>query len=688
MGSLTLKALARQIDAQADYWLPLAQPLDSQIVAWADAHGWEPSDATSQRLLVRQALLNGVIRQAMPGIADRAFATPLDPLGIEPPRLLVDAVREASQAAAFNFWGELYNALIPQSRRRQIGQFWTDEHIADWMVAWLLQYHPRCLADIGCGTGNFMLVASRQLKHADGFTQLYGCDISPLLLNAALANFLTNVVGQSPRLPTLDVQNYLEAAIPRDADAIICNPPYTRHHHLSPELKDSLQAYLKMRLCQDISRQGTLAFYFLLKLVAEMPAGAHAAVIVPMEVLDARYGRAAKRVLCQQTTLAAVIHFSPRMNAFRKVDVGASILLFEKGYKRQNQVRHLTLEEMPATGELLRWLNAEQTGDDHPPFGSLVIQPQDDLLDVPKWFCISAPKFSDNGWQNSGLVVPLKSLARVVRGIATGANEFFVLPTPKVRQFSLEPYVVRTVQRNREIQDIILDEARWQALSETGKPVWLLYLNSDDISRCPELQAYLTEGERKGYHHRSLVQTRKKWYMMEQRDIPAIFFTILTRGNPRFILNQAGVRPLNMFSLIYPNEYVTEADATDLLWVLLNSNFSLSQLHSVSRTYGGNTLKVEPRELDNLPVVNPLALSDNVRQEIKRWIADFYRHRQTSVLMHQVNGLVERLLSGSADTQPSRLPIQLRLLETGKQYDVSDGSPEEEPSRRLCRERQ
>lgn len=667
MGSLTLKALVKQIDALADSWLPLAQPLDPQIVSWAEVHGWDASDTTSQRLLVRQALLNEVMRRAIPGIADKAFATPLDSLTVEPSIFLVDVIREASQAAAFNFWGALYNALIPQSRRRQIGQFWTDQQIADWMVAWLLQYHPRCLADIGCGTGNFLLSASRRLKHAGDFTRLYGCDISPLLLNAALANFLTDAAGQLP-LPVLEVQDYLEAAIPPDADAVVCNPPYTRHHHIGPELKDALQACLKMRLRQDVSRQGTLAFYFLLKLIAEMPAGAHAAVIVPMEVLDARYGRTAKRVLCQQTTLAAVIHFSPRMNAFHKVDVGASILLFEKGYKRQNQVRHLMLDRMPATGELLQWLNAEQTRE-HPPFGSLVIQPQDDLLDVPKWFSISASGVSNADRQNSGLVVPLRALARVMRGIATGANEFFVLSTQKVKQFSLEPYVVRTVQRNREIQDIILDEAHWQALSEAGKPVWLLYLNND-VSHCPELQTYLTEGERKGYHHRSLVQTRKKWYIMEQRDIPAIFFTILTRGNPRFILNQAGVRPLNMFLLIYPNKYVTEADATDLLWVLLNSNFSLSRLHSVSRTYGGNTLKVEPRELDNLPVVNPLALSNEIRREVKRWIADFYRHRQASVLMCQVNRLVEQLVFEGIGTLPSRLPIQLRLLDAGGRYDA------------------
>jgi len=199
----------------------------------------------------------------------------------------------------------------------------------------------------------------------------------------------------------------------------------------------------------------------------------------------------------------------------------------------------------------------------------------------------------------------------------------------------------------------------------------LLYLaqRGDDADKKPRLRAYLAEGEAQGYHRRSLVQTRKRWYAMEQRDIPAIFFTILTRGNPRFILNQAGVRPLNMFSLIYPNRYVTEANAVDILWALLNSSFSLSRLHSVSRTYGGNTLKVEPRELDNLPVINPLALSDAARGQIRAWIDDFYRHRQAPVLMRQVNELVDRLLSQrTAGQSPSSLPVQLQLLETGEDY--------------------
>lgn len=678
---MTFKSLVQQIDAAAENWLPLKDPRDENIAAWAELHGWDVSDMECQRLLVRQALLNAAIRQTVTGIEHSVFATPLDLLGIEVPQPLADAVYEAaqrSQVALFNFWGELYSALIPQSQRRRIGQFWTNEQIAEWMVAWLLQPHPRYLADIGCGAGNFLLKAAQHLKKTNGTTALYGCDISPLLLNVTQAAFLMRR-GACPELsrrdapsawPVLAAQNYLDAALPAEADAVICNPPYTRHHHIAPVLKDALQAFFKMRLHIDVSRQGTLAFYFLLKLIAEMPDGACAAVIVPMEVLDARYGKAARRVLCQHTTLSAIIHFSPQMNAFHKVDVGASILLFRKGYEKQNQVRHLTLCALPTGDELLSCLEANHPEKRDLPFGSLVVQPQDDLIEVPKWFSIATPELSNGDWQNSGLVVPLKALAKVVRGIATGANEFFVLTTQQVRQHSLESYVVRTLHRNREIQDIILDEARWQALSEEGKCVWLLYLNSEEVSGHPQLRAYLEQGEARGYHRRSLVQTRKKWYAMEQRDVPAIFFTILTRGNPRFILNRARVRPLNMFSLIYPNRYVTDADATEILWALLNSNFSLSRLHSVSRTYGGNTLKVEPRELDNLPVINPLALSEDTRQKIRGWIADFCSHQQASVLIRQIDELIEALLGTAASSENrSSLPIQLRLLEAREDYE-------------------
>jgi adenine-specific DNA-methyltransferase len=675
---LNFKELIKQIDIVAGNWLPLPQPLDKEIVAWAGLHGWDVLDKECQRLLVRQALFNTTLQQITPNIKRSLLATPLDSLNIETPQSLTNAVYDVAQSpqmTPFNFWGEFYSALIPQSRRRHIGQFWTNELIAEWMIDWLLQSHPRFLADIGCGAGNFLLKATQRLTGFTNFPELYGCDVSPLLLNATLAAFLNRYGEQSPLMPTLVVQDYLDGSLPLNVDAVICNPPYTRHHHIASELKDKLQAMFKSHFRLDVSRQGTLAFYFLLKLIAEMPDDAHAAIIVPMETVDARYGRAARRILCEHTTLRAIVHFSPQMNAFYKVDVGASILFFKKGYQVGNQVRHLTLDALPTSAELLACLETEHPVKCDIPFGSLVVQPQEELLETSKWFSLATPPSSTASWERSGRVVRLKELAKVVRGIATGANKFFALPTQKVEQLSLQSYVVRTLQRNREIQDIILDEVGWQALSNEGKCVWLLYLNGENVMESPQLRDYLAEGEAEGYHRRSLVQTRRKWYMMEQRDIPAIFFTILTRGNPRFILNQAGVRPLNMFSLIYPNRYIVESGATELLWALLNSSFSLSRLHSVSRTYGGNTLKVEPRELDNLPVINPLALPTDTQQKIRGWINDFYRHRQTSILLRQIDALVETLLVAEIpNTIHSSLPIQLRLLQTEAEYNGSDVS--------------
>jgi methylase of polypeptide subunit release factors len=669
VGILIFNDLARRIDSVAAQCVPLSQTVATDLEAWAALHGWDAHDPAFQRLFLCQATLNALLRQTVPGLAERAFATPLDKLEVTAPSELVEAFTQEMRSAAqtrFNPWGEFCSILVPQPQRRQIGQFWTDESIADWMAAWLLQGDPRFLSDVGCGAGNFLLKLAQLSAGRANAPRLHGCDISPLVLNVAQAAFLTRPEREQLALPEFAVRNYLETPLPPETDAIICNPPYTRHHQIAPALKDALQAFLKARLGLDVSRQGTLAFFFLLKLIAEMREGARAAVIVPMEVLDARYGLAAKRVLCQQTAISSIIQFSPQMNAFRKVDVGALILLFRKGYERGNWVRHLTLTDLPATGDLLAALDSARDGD--LPFGSLVVRPQEELLDTPKWLAVATPAAAPPEWREDGLVVPLKALAKIVRGIATGANDFFALPADRVQAQNLEPFVVRTLQRNREAQDLVLDESDWQTLADEGKRVYLLYLNGEDVSRHPQLLTYLASGEAQGYQRRSLVQTRRQWYMMEQRAIPPIFFTILTRGNPRFILNRAEVRPLNMFSLIYPNRTLMQAGAAELLWALLNSDFSISRLHSVSRTYGGNTLKVEPRELDNLPVINPLALPQEARQKLESWIADFLRDRQADRLLTQVNELITAILSAIPGEIRSTLPVQLRLLDSEAEY--------------------
>ena len=378
------RTLLGQFDAAAGQYLPMRVPPSPGLHLWAARHGWDTADPLGQRLLLRQAMLNAILRQGVPGLVAHAHETPLDELGVVAPTRLVEdlcQVVQSNQARQLNPWGEIYSLLIPQPQRRQIGQFWTDERIAEWMLTWLLESHPQCLADVGCGAGNFLLKAVQLSHRFADVPRLDGCDISPLLLNVTLAAFLTRFGGGYRHLPHLTSQDYIEASLPSEADAVVCNSPYTRHHQIAPALKDTLQAFFKANLRLDVSRQGTLAFFFMLKLIAEMHEGARAAIIVPMEVLDERYGLAAKRVLAQQTTISAIIHFSPEMNAFHRVDVGAVILLFRKGCERGNAVRQLTLNTLPTTVDLMSALGSDR--DIQLSFGSLTVRPQEELLDMP-----------------------------------------------------------------------------------------------------------------------------------------------------------------------------------------------------------------------------------------------------------------------------------------------------------------
>lgn len=632
--------LAQQIALAADC---IAVPLDDAIREWIVLHGWGLEEG--QRLVARQALLGALIRHALAGSGVQLFATPLDALVPQPPEDMSAAATSALSRASTAleracFWGELYTGLVPQPQRRRIGQFWTDPQVAEWMLAWLLQQCPRLLADAGCGAGNFLLAAQRLV--APGVAPaLYGCDLSPLLLNVVLASCRQQAPDAA--LPQLEVLDVLNAGLRPDADAVVCNPPYTRHHNIPAERKDRLQAELVARFGLPASRKATMAFYFAMKLLADMRPGACGALIMPMEVFDARYGAAARCAFAREASLTAVIHFSPRMSAFARVDVGAAIALFRKGYQPANPVAFVSLDALPRTGDLLAAIAAPRPGRQSLPFGTLAVRSQDELAGVKRWFALATPYAADVDRRPDGMVVPLKQLARVMRGIATGANTFFALSDAQARELGLAAHLVRTLQRNREARGLVFDEAAWQALAAAGRRVWLLYLNGaagDD----PALGAYLAAGEARGVHTGALVQKRRRWYTMERRDVPEIFFTILTRGNPRFVLNRAEVRPLNMFALIYPRPELVERGEVELLWALLNSSFTLQRLHSVSRTYGGNTLKVEPRELEEAPVLDPRALAAPTRARLHEAIAAFWQHRQEPVLKQQVDALVAETL--------------------------------------------
>jgi hypothetical protein len=198
--------------------------------------------------------------------------------------------------------------------------------------------------------------------------------------------------------------------------------------------------------------------------------------------------------------------------------------------------------------------------------------------------------------------VPLSDFARVVRGIATGANEFFFLTSSQIVEYGLDKqFFRRAIGRTRDCPFGTLTCSRLEALDAAGRPTWLLNLDRQPREKLPAaLSAYLQRGEEAGLAQRALIKTRTPWYRMEQREEPPLLFAYLGRRDCRFLLNCAGVVPLTGFLCVYPWDR-SERHVRNL-WQALNHPATLANLAFVGKSYGGGALKVEPRQLDALEI--------------------------------------------------------------------------------------
>jgi hypothetical protein len=202
--------------------------------------------------------------------------------------------------------------------------------------------------------------------------------------------------------------------------------------------------------------------------------------------------------------------------------------------------------------------------------------------------------------------IPLCCYAKVVRGIATGANEFFFLTRKQVKSLGLESrFFIRAVGRTRDCRENVITPDTLEKLEEENRPTWLLNLDGTPKDRLPHsMQSYLASGERAKLNERALIRSRRPWYKMEQRTPPPILFAYLGRRDCRFILNKAGVVPLTGFLCVYPHD--SSPDGAERLWRALNHPSTLANLIFTGKSYGGGALKVEPRQLDMLEI--PMAV--------------------------------------------------------------------------------
>jgi len=458
------------------------------------------------------------------------------------------------------------------SERRDLGQFLTPSPIVETMVGWVRDQQPCQVVDVGSGTGRFAITAARVLPQA----RVLAVDSDPV------ASLICRANVRAAGLPNVEVvcADFLHDALPLGPGkaAYLGNPPYVRHHRLAPHLKAWAAATCD-RLGLPFSALAGLHLYFFLAVALRCRAGDVGCLITSAEWLDVNYGRTLRQLLLERLGLRSVCLLDASETAFHDAMTSAAITCFEVGGRgstvRFSQVRGFARAEGPDSAH-------QFTRESLPERWSQLCRGAASLD-----LCTPRPRLGD--------------VFSVHRGIATGANRFFVMSPTEALLRGLQAFAHPVVTAGVQVLDAPgdLDPHALDRLI-------LLPARLADIASEPDRQAaqrWLAEGERMGVPGRFLCRHRSPWWWLGDLVPPPLVASYMARRPPAFALNPGGALILNIAHGLYPRVPMTPGQLGCAAQAL---NRAARTFMGNGRRYQGGLVKFEPREMEDLTM--PLAL--------------------------------------------------------------------------------
>ena len=473
--------------------------------------------------------------------------------------------------------------------------------IAEYAVGLLPGNDKIHFGDPAVGTGTFYS-GLLQVVPREKIASAIGVDISREQVEAATWRWkkkgMKVMVGDYLHMERLPRRNL-----------ILANPPYLRHQAIPAKYKQDLRERASVTMRLRISARSGLYVYFMLLSHPWMKPNAIGAWLVPAEFMKTDYGIAVREYLATKVQLIRIHQFGPDSPQFENVKVMPSVVFFRNAQPSSEHVAHLS-------------------------YGGTVTHPESndfvtisDLRDQRKWHI---------PWQAKGSAlspsIRLADLFIIRRGIATGANEFFVLDRTEASKLGLPKSALRPLlPKARNLKNDII-ERKTDGYPRLHPQLCLLdcSLSEDEIERRhPRLFQYLNKIRASGVLTRTLLKERHPWYRQERRQPAPFLCTYMGRGNAnggpiRFIWNKSDAVVTNTYLMLYPrpplNKLLKERpELTAKLFEILRDT-SQTTLSENWRMHAGGLCKIEPGDLSNVhlsaypPWLTEIATAENLEQ--------------------------------------------------------------------------
>jgi len=478
-----------------------------------------------------------------------------------------------------------YTRQVSLEHRKKFAQFFTPYPIAELMSSWLLENRNlHTVLEPAFGLGVF----TRALLSRKNDLQIKGFEIDKLVFEKAEKEFCGR------KNVNLLMKDYLYNDWQNQYDGIICNPPYFKFHDYDNKtaLKE-IECNLKCRL-NGFTNLYTL---FLLKSIPQLKPDGRCAYIIPSEFLNSDYGKLVKSHLLKTGSLRHVIVVDFEENIFDDALTTASIILCAND-KKTDKVQFTYVRSIMELGSIDNLISNYPNANN-----GATAYPFSELNPAIKWKAYYQPRNGDRFKK----LVPFSTYAKVVRGIATGANDYFTFNLSKAHRYSIdERYLLPCVCKAVDVPGHFFTHSDFAKLKQAGKNVFLFDAqNADDC----HVTKYLRKGECEQIDKKHLTANRNPWYSLENRPSSPIWVSVFNRTGLRFVRNVANVSNLTTFHCIYPRKQLFSTVSTDLLFAYLLTDTARQIFEDNSREYGNGLQKFEPNDLNQGQMLDLSALS-------------------------------------------------------------------------------
>jgi len=274
----------------------------------------------------------------------------------------------------YDIIGGIFQRLIPQQERHNLGQYFTNADIVDIILKFCLRHETDKVLDPACGAGTFLVRAyhhkkqmNQNLKHEDLLDTLWGDDIAKFPAHLATINLAINDLGVDKNYPNIlqeDFFNLLssdggfelppksrkalakrldekegEIKYPRWFDCVVGNPPYTRQEEISEIATKDIQykgGIIDKALKDNtgkkiaaISKRAGIHAYFFVHGTKFLKNDGRFGFIVSNSWLDVDYGKGLQEFFLKNYRIITIIE-SKVERWFEDADINTSLVILEK----------------------------------------------------------------------------------------------------------------------------------------------------------------------------------------------------------------------------------------------------------------------------------------------------------------------------------------------------------------------